>query len=83
VRDNVVETMEEYRVITEIAVGRLLRYFCLSRSKYYEWKTPYGLLDCHNGKILKANWLFEHEKEAIIEYAKKNLRKGPGGLLTE
>jgi hypothetical protein len=36
VRDNVVETMKEYRVRTEIVVGRLLRYFCLSRSKYYE-----------------------------------------------
>ena len=75
-RDNVVETMEGYRVRREIILGRLIRYACLSRLKYYEWKSRYGLLNCHNGKILKANWLFEHEKKAIFNYAKNNPKEG-------
>jgi len=72
----VVESMEEYRARTEITLGRLLRYASMSRSKYYEWKHRYGLLNRHNGKVPKANWLFSHEKEAIIEYAKKNPEEG-------
>lgn len=29
-----------------------------------------------NGKVPKVTWLFEHEKRAIIEYAKRNREEG-------
>jgi hypothetical protein len=76
VRDNVVETMEEYRARTEITLWRLLKYACMSRSEYYEWKHRYGLLNRHNGKLPKENWLFSDEEKAIIEYAKIKPEEG-------
>jgi transposase InsO family protein len=76
VRDDVVETMQEYTEKTGIPLNRLLRHAGLRRSKYYEWNRRYGLENRHNGNVPKANWLFEHEKEAIIDYAKKNPEEG-------
>ena len=75
-RDDVVETMNEYTEKTGIPLDRLLRHARLRRSKYYEWKRRYGLENRHNGNVPKANWLFEHEKEAIIDYAKNNPEEG-------
>ena len=75
-RDDVVETMKEYTEKTGIPVDRLLKHARLRRSKYYEWKRRYGLENRHNGHVPKANWLFEHEKEAIIDYAKNNPEEG-------
>lgn len=75
-RDDVVETMKEYTEKTGIPLDRLLRHAGLRRSKYYEWNRRYGLENRHNGNVPKANWLFEHEKEAIIDYAKNNPEEG-------
>ena len=75
-RDEVVETMKEYTQRTGVPLGRLLRHAGLRRSKYYEWNRRYGLENRHNGNVPKANWLFAHEKKAIIEYAKNNPEEG-------
>jgi len=72
VRDYMVETMNEYTQRTGIPLNRFLKHAGLRRSKYYEWNRCYGLETQYNGKVPKANWLFEHENEAIIEYAKNN-----------
>lgn len=66
----------EYREKTEIPLYRLLGFVGLKASKYYEWRRRYGIPNRHNGKIPKATWLFEHERKAIIEYAKDNREEG-------
>jgi len=76
IRDEIVETMMEYTEKTEIPLYRLLGFVGLKASKYYEWRRRYGVANRHNGKIPKATWLFEHERKAIIEYAKNNREKG-------
>jgi transposase InsO family protein len=76
VRDEVVETITEYRDRTEIPASRLLRYLGLRASKYYEWRRRYGIPNRHNGKIPKATWLFEYEKQRIIDYALNNREEG-------
>ena len=76
IRDEVVETIQEYRNRTEIPVNMLLKYCGLRESKYYEWRIRYGIPNRHNGKIPKATWLFEYERKAIIEYAKNNREEG-------
>ena len=76
VRDNIVETLEEYRERTGIPMNRLLLYLRLKEGKYYEWRKRYGIPNRHNGNIPKATWLFEHEKEAIINYAINNREEG-------
>ena len=75
-RDVIVETITEYRDRTEIPVSRLLRYLGIRASKYYEWRHRYGVPNRHNGKIPKATWLFEYEKQRIIEYARNNPEEG-------
>ena len=76
IRDEIVDTLIEYKTRTGIPVNRLLKYLKLKESKYYEWRKRYGVANRHNGNIVKATWLFKHEKEAIIEYAINNREEG-------
>jgi len=76
VRDDIVETLLEYREKTGIPMNRLLLYLRLKEGKYYEWRKRYGIPNRHNGNIPKATWLFEHEKKAIINYAMNNREEG-------
>ncbi len=41
-----------------------------------EWRRRYWIQNRHNGKIPKETWLFEHERQAIIEYALNNREEG-------
>ena len=54
IRDEIVETILEYKKRTGIPVNRLLKYLGLKESKYYEWRRRYGIPNRHNGKIPKA-----------------------------
>lgn len=76
VRNNVVETILSYRERTGISITELISHADISRSKFYQWKKRYGLLNRHNGKIPKSHWLMEEEKEAIVEYARSNDEEG-------
>ena len=76
IRDDVVETIMHLQEKTGIKLKRLLRYGRISRGKFYEWKKRYGIGNQHNGKIPRANWLLEEEKQAIIEYARNNIEEG-------
>lgn len=75
-RDEIVETLIQYQQKTQLPKSRLLRFLGLRASKYYEWQRRYGIPNQHNGQIPKANWLFEHEKQAIIDYAINNTEEG-------
>ena len=76
IRDDIVETILEYKKNTGIPVNRLLNYLGLKESKYYEWRRRYGIPNWHNGKIPKTTWLFDQERQAIIEYAMNNREEG-------
>jgi putative transposase len=72
IRNDVVETIFNYRDRTELPLKELISYTGISRSKFYEWKERYGISNNHNGKIPRLHWLMEEEKEAIVEYARSN-----------
>jgi putative transposase len=72
IRDNVVETILYYNQKTERPLKELIPYAGISRSKFYEWKQRYGIPNNHNGRVPRLYWLMEEEKDAIIEYAKRN-----------
>jgi len=76
VRDEIVETMLEYKHRTGIPMRRLLKYLGLKESKYYEWRRRYGIPNLLNGKVPKASWLFEHGRRLVIEYAMNNREEG-------
>ena len=48
----------------------------VSRSKFYQWRSRYGLENCHNGKIPRDYWLQEWEKQAIICYYQEHPAEG-------
>ena len=54
----------------------MLKQIDIDSGKYYSWSAREGLPNFHNGKIPKQNWLFDWEKEAIINYAKSHLGEG-------
>jgi len=72
IRDNIVETILEYRKRTKEPLKELISYTGISRGKFYEWKKRYGIPNNHNGKTPRLNWLMEEEKDAIVGYAREN-----------
>jgi putative transposase len=72
IRNDVVETIFDYRKRTKLPLKDLVSYAGISRSKFYSWKERYGISNNHNGKIPRFHWLTEIEKDAIIEYARSN-----------
>lgn len=72
IRDDIMETIFNYRNRTKLPLKELISYTGISRSKFYGWKQRYGISNNHNGKMPKFHWLMDKEKEAIAEYARSN-----------
>ncbi len=47
----------------------MLKMIKKSTGKFYTLTYREGLLNNHNGKFPKENWLLQWEKEAIVKYA--------------
>jgi len=76
IRNDVVETILNYRDRTELPLKELVSYADISRSKFYGWEKRHGISNNHNGNIPRFHWLTEREKEAIIKYARSNEEEG-------
>src|SRR5229473_7280197 len=61
---------------TEIAVGRLLAWAGLARSKFFDWKERYGKVNEHNVWTPRDHWLEDWEKKAIIGFHQQNPLEG-------
>jgi putative transposase len=72
IRDKVIETILYYKKRTGKPLKELISYAGISRGKFYEWKERYRIPNNHNGNIPRLYWLMREEKDAIIEYARKN-----------
>lgn len=72
VRDSVVLHMMEKASKTGISIKRMVELIGISRGKFYQWRDRLGIENSHNGKIPKSHWLLPWEREAIMEYAKRN-----------
>jgi putative transposase len=70
VRDSVVEFIGYWNQQTKFPVLKMLQILELDERKFYDWKSRYGKINFHNGKIARDFWLTEEETKAIIEYAK-------------
>ena len=46
------------------------------RSKFYDWKSRYGKVNKHNGKIPRDHWLTVSEQQAILDFHEHNPREG-------
>jgi len=61
---------------TEIGAGHFIRWLGITASKFYSWRKRYGCVNEHNGWIPRDFWLAEWEKQAIIDFHRKNPLEG-------
>ena len=54
----------------------LLNWLGLAPSKYYNWQQRYGKVNEHNALIPRDFWLEDWERQAIIDFHKKNPLEG-------
>jgi len=57
-------------------MNRLVGWLGLARSKFYDWRTRYGLANEHNAPVPRDFWLEDHEKVAIVGYARAHPLEG-------
>ena len=55
---------------------RFLGWMGLGASKFHQWRSRYGQVNEHNGKIPRDWWLEEWEKQAILDYHDRHPREG-------
>jgi len=48
----------------------------LGTSKFHDWKTRYGKVEEHNGKIPRDFWLEDWERQAILDFHDRNPLEG-------
>jgi len=61
---------------TETPMSRLAGWLGLPRSKFYDWRTRYGLANEHNAPVPRDFWLEDWEKVAIVGYARAHPLEG-------
>jgi transposase InsO family protein len=68
VRDEVIDYVRTWADKTELHAKTLVAWIGLGRSKYYQWKDRYGMVNEHNAWVPRDHWLQDWEKQAIIAY---------------
>ena len=61
---------------TELHSKRLVGWIGIPRSKYYQWKDRYGMVNEHNAWVPRDHWLEDWEKQAIIGFYQDNPLEG-------
>ena len=75
-RDRAVDFVRRWSEKTEIGGGRYIHWLGVTASKFYDWRERYGLVNEHNGWVPRDFWLELGEKEAIIDFHRKNPLEG-------
>jgi len=76
IRDTVVDFVNRWSELTEIAVVSFVLWVGISRSKFYNWRARYGMVNEHNGKIPRDFWIEDWERKAIIRFYHENPLEG-------
>jgi putative transposase len=76
VRDQVVDFVRRWSEETEIVVGRYIHWLGVTASKFYDWRERCGLVNEHNGWVPRDFCLEQCEKQAIIDFHRKNPLEG-------
>jgi transposase InsO family protein len=72
----VVDFVRRWSEETGIVVGRYIRWIGITRSKFYDWRVRYGMVNEHNGWIPRDFWLEAWEKERIIKFFSEHPQEG-------
>ena len=68
VRDTIVDYVRYWVERTEIPARQLVSWLGIALSKFYDWRSRYGLVNEHNAHIPRDWWLEDWEKKAIIAF---------------
>jgi hypothetical protein len=71
-----VDYVRRWNERTKIAATRLVGWLGIAQSKFSDWKKRYGQVNEHNGWIPRDHWLEEWEKQAILDFERKNDLEG-------
>jgi len=72
----VVDFVRRWSDQTELGAGRFVGWLGITASKFYSWRKRYGRVNEHNGWIPRDFWLEDWEKQAIIDFHRKNPLEG-------
>lgn len=61
---------------THISKKVLIQWLGISHSKYYSWEDRLGQPNKHNGHIVRDHWILPRERDAILEYYRRNRDEG-------
>ena len=73
VRDEVVLYCRRIANESHLNITDMISLLSIGRPKYYTWQKRLGLSNKHNGRMPKMHWLTPDEKNAIVDFARKNL----------
>ncbi|MFC1835274.1 IS3 family transposase [Thermodesulfobacteriota bacterium] len=71
-----VDFVNRWSDLTEIAVVCFVVWLGISRSKFYNWRSRYGMVNEHNGRIPRDFWLEDWERKAIIRFYHEHPNEG-------
>lgn len=75
-RDEVVDFVGELAAKTELALGRLLGWLGVARSKFASWKARYGKVNEHNARVPRDHWIEPEERAQILAFHARHPLEG-------
>jgi putative transposase len=76
IRDNVVEYVQQMHRRSGISLGCLLTWIGITPSKYHSWVKRRGVINHHNGQLVREHWLLPWEYERILAYRRTHPEEG-------
>lgn len=76
IRDSIVQYVYKICSLTDYKTKRIVQMIGIHLSKFYSWNNRQGRQNCHNCSQPKGHWLLDHEKEALLHYAKDHMGEG-------
>ncbi len=76
VRDTVVDFVNRWSELTEIAVVSFVLWQGISRSKFSDWRSGYGMVNEHNGRVPRDCWLQDRERKTIVRFYHEHPSEG-------
>jgi transposase InsO family protein len=72
----VIDFVRRWSEKTGLVAARYIRWIGITRSKFYDWRARYGMVNEHNGWIPRDFWLEACEKERIIKFFLEHPQEG-------
>jgi transposase InsO family protein len=63
-----VDFVRELSERTEVTQERIIGWVGISRGKFFDWRSRYGMVNEHNGLVPRDHWLEDDEERRIVEF---------------